>query len=75
MSQKSQSPDKPPKAAKKSPKEKRTTFANVHKLTYCVSAANSHTRLRGALIDRGANGGVAGADVRVIHKLDRSAGI
>ena len=73
MSQKSQ--DKTPKAAKKSPKDKRTTSVNVHKLTYRVSAANSHTRLRGALIDRGANGGVAGADVRVIHKLNRSTDI
>ena len=37
--------------------------ANVH---YFVSAHNM--KRRGALVDRGANGGIAGDDTRVIHK-------
>jgi hypothetical protein len=37
--------------------------ANVH---YFVSAHN--VKRRGALVDRGANGGIAGDDTRVIHK-------
>jgi hypothetical protein len=39
-----------------------TITANVH---YFVSAHN--IKRRGALVDRGANGGIAGEDTRVIH--------
>jgi hypothetical protein len=42
---------------------KHLSTANVH---YFVSAHN--VKRRGALIDRGANGGIAGNDTRVIHK-------
>ena len=46
---------------------------HVHKLTCNVSV---HKVLRtGALIDRGANGGIAGEDVRVINKTGRQADI
>ena len=46
---------------------------NVHKLTYNVSV---HKGLRtGALVDRGANGGIAGEDVRVINKTGRQADV
>ena len=34
-------------------------------------SAHKHTSSRGALVDRGANGGLAGADVRVIARTDR----
>jgi hypothetical protein len=40
-----------------------TISANVH---YFVAAHN--VKRRGALVDRGANGGIAGDDTRVIHK-------
>ena len=46
---------------------------NVHKLTYIASSHKG--RRTGALIDRGANGGIAGEDVRVINKTGRHADI
>ncbi len=45
-----------------------------HKVTYNVSLHNS-TGPRGALIDRGANGGVAGDDVRPISWTDRKVDV
>ena len=44
---------------------KRYRQINVHKVTYHVSQHKSSSL--GSLIDCGANGGLAGADVRVIH--------
>ena len=37
----------------------------VNTTTYSVSKRSTHPTNRGALIDRGANGGLAGADVRI----------
>jgi hypothetical protein len=48
-------------------KGRKYRLANVHQIKYDVSAA-SRTEKRGALIDRGANGGIAGADTRVIAR-------
>ena len=45
----------------------------VNKCEYCVSA-HRHTSPM-SLVDRGANGGVAGADVRVIFKTSRTVDI
>ena len=47
--------------------------AKVHKITYVVSLLN-HSE-KGALEDRGANGGVTGSDVRVICKSDQAVNI
>ena len=45
---------------------------SLHELRYTVSQHdNIKSRNRGALVDRGANGGLAGNDVRVISKTDR----
>ena len=52
-------PRKPPYCA--------TTLVNTVNITYCVSAHASRKR-HGSLIDRGANGGVAGDDVRIIEQ-------
>lgn len=52
---------------------KRHTSVNVVDVIYHVSATKSGLPL--SLIDRGANGGVAGQDVRVIHKTNRSVDI
>ncbi len=51
---------------------KGTVSANLH-LTYCVSAHHTHDAQ--SLVDRGANGGVAGVDVRVITKTHRKVHI
>jgi hypothetical protein len=44
-----------------------------HEITYNVSKINQSNK--GALIDRGANGGIAGSDVRIISKSDRAVNI
>ena len=63
-------------SSQKSSKPPRRT-AKTHEITptvYNVSASNSRTAM--SLIDRGANGGVAGSDVRIISLLpDRSVDI
>jgi hypothetical protein len=46
--------------------------ASMH-ITYCVSA--HRTRVTQSLVDRGANGGVAGEDVRIISKSHRQVDI
>ena len=57
---------KPPHIIK--PKRK----CHLHELRYIVSQHDNRiARNRGALVDRGANGGLAGSDVRVISKTDR----
>ena len=44
--------------------------ANAH-IQYSVSRMNGHhIHKRGALVDRGANGGMAGDDLRVINTTD-----
>ena len=42
-------------------------------ITYSVSS--KHVAKRGALVDRGANGGLAGSDVRPIHRTARSVDV
>ena len=42
-------------------------FGNVHEITYKVSTLDTKESV--SLVDRGANGGIAGNDVRVIEKL------
>ena len=51
-----------------------TYTAAMHNVTYNVSQHNS-SRNTGALIDRGANGGIAGSDVRIIATTDRHVDI
>jgi hypothetical protein len=48
---------------------------NIHEINTVYSVSASRTKRPGALIDRGANGGVAGEDVRVIHKLHRTVDV
>lgn len=43
--------------------------ANVHEITYSICSHKVHDRE--LLIDRRANGGIAGPDLRMIAKLDR----
>ena len=62
-----------------SSQNKPSTTANreVHtheRATYNVSA-HIHMSSRGALVDRGANGGLAGADVHVIARTDRKVNV
>jgi hypothetical protein len=45
----------------------------INSIVYSVSA--SRTKRPGALIDRGANGGVAGEDARIIQKLHRTVDV
>ena len=47
---------------------------NTHKIQYRVHL-NEQSAASSALIDRGANGGLAGADVRVIERTDRMVDI
>eukprot|EP00934_Nitzschia_sp_Nitz4_P006215 Nitzschia sp. Nitz4//scaffold143_size57137//53597//57072//NITZ4_006523-RA/size57137-processed-gene-0.42-mRNA-1//1//CDS//3329536473//6205//frame0 len=49
-------------------------IADVHILRYNV-AANTNSPSRGALVDRGANGGMAGADTRIIARTDRNVDV
>jgi hypothetical protein len=48
--------------------------ANMASIKYTVSNYRTSTR-KGALVDRGANGGIAGEDVRVIAKTSRQVDI
>ena len=48
--------------------------ANVHSITYKVSSHDTRCRKQ-SLVDRGANGGVAGEDVRVLFKSTRTVDI
>ena len=50
-----------------------TRKVNMTKVTY--STSNGRLTRRGALIDRGANGGIAGGDVRIIHKSGNFADV
>ena len=54
------------------PTADKSRSVNIH-LRYDVSKHD--TRSRGALIDRGANGGIGGKDVRIIHMLPGSVEI
>ena len=51
-----------------SPGDIRRVLGNVHRITYKISAHRAHTF--GSLVDRGANGGLAGDDVRIVHKSE-----
>ena len=53
--------------------KKNTRSGNVHELIYKVSAHDSKSDV--SLVDRGANGGIAGSDVRVIEMLHRSVDV
>ena len=48
---------------------------SVHELLYRVSAHRGFTDDRNSLVDRGANGGLAGSNMRVIASTDRSVDI
>ena len=50
--------------------EKRNKSTDCYNLNYSVTSVQTKTTY-GSLIDRGANGGLAGAGVRVIEKTDR----
>ena len=54
-----------------SPESKLNRTVSMTKLKHSVTKME-HRSKKGALMDRGANGGVAGQDVRVIAKSDRS---
>ena len=49
--------------------KKGSTTANMHEIIYRVQKYDTHSDL--SLVDRGANGGIAGNDVRVIEHLNR----
>jgi len=49
------------------------TYRQVHLHTYSVSASKSSSTQ--SLVDRGANGGIGGSDVRVIHKTHCSVDV
>ena len=53
---------------------KRYIQADVHKITYNMSTGNI-TKSTSSLVDRGANGGMAGSDVRLLEASDRFADI
>ena len=50
---------------------RQVNFINIQ---YTVTNSQTYTK-RGALVDRGANGGIAGSDVRLIAKTDRHVDI
>jgi len=52
---------------------KKYRLVHQHKIYYSVSAHKS--RKIGSLVDRGANGGIAGEDVRIIEKSDRTVDV
>jgi len=52
--------------------------AYVHEIVFTVNATRVKKRDRGSLVDRGANGGIAGYDTRIIaehNKVVRISGI
>jgi hypothetical protein len=53
-----------------------TLDANLHEINSTIYSVSAYrTKRPGALVDRGANGGVAGEDVRVIQKLHRTVDV
>jgi Reverse transcriptase (RNA-dependent DNA polymerase) len=52
-----------------------TRSVNMARIIYNVSASKTTTKDNMSLVDRGANGGIAGNDVRVIFKQNRSVDI
>jgi hypothetical protein len=52
-----------------------TREVNAHETNTVYSVSASRTKRPGALVDRGANGGVAGEDVRVIQELHRTVDV
>ena len=70
-----------PTASKKPPEKREVNLngilyreANMAHVQYTISTSQAHPA-RGALIDRGANGGIAGDDVRVIATSNRHVDI
>ena len=56
--------------------EAHTTYdINQTDVVYAVSRRQTSTVKRGALVDRGANGGLAGSDVRALYKTDRQVDV
>ena len=47
----------------------------VNNITYSVSKRSVTNSRNGTLIDRGANGGLAGSNVRVLHKTGRQVDV
>ncbi len=69
------SPTKPVNAYRYKPATKLSTYTSYAASTrYSVSSHESSNRI-GALVDRGANGGIAGNDVRIIATTDRRVDI
>jgi hypothetical protein len=67
-------PEKPnPKSSTPRKSNIKINTLDINKLTYVVS--RSSTQHNGALVDRGANGGIAGDDVRIIERTDRSVDV
>ena len=54
-------------------KENKVISTNMHKTIYSVSRSN--TWRQGALMDRGANGGIAGADTHAMYQTDHQVDI
>jgi hypothetical protein len=52
-----------------------TIYRQVNTAAVIYNILSCHTAGKGALVDRGANGGIAGDDVRVIAKTGRSVDI
>ena len=63
------------KGTKKPAKPTLRVETSVHELTYSVSNHRGFTDERVSLIDRGANGGLAGSNMRVIATTDRRVDI
>ena len=68
----SSKPKLPPGDIKRVMSKSNTRSVNLTHLEYRVSYHKSSTGKSWSLVDRGANGGVAGSDVRVIFKTGRT---
>ena len=63
------------KNPKKPAKPKLTIETSVHELIYRVSSHHASVDGRSSLVDRGANGGLAGSNMRIIATTDRRVDI
>ena len=52
-----------------------TRSVNMARIIYSVSASKTSSKDQMSLVDRGANGGIAGSDVRVLFKTNRTVDI
>ena len=55
-------------------KAKSTRQLSMHK-SICYSVSNHEASKRGSLVDRGANGGLAGDDVRIVQTSERAVDV